>query len=326
MGRLANRLRKRIYSDRLTRQLYALYFLPWMTLTSRYPIGRQIYEHEWDALIVLDACRVDAMRAVAPEYGFIRDVERVVSVGSTSKEWIANTFTEQYRDEIRDTACVSANSWVDSVLTEEVDWGFWTATKESFLESHEVFARLMARDTVLQSDFETFESIGSLGAEEAFGVTTAEDVTDYAIDVGRRGDASRLLVHYMQPHAPYIGRTKAGEEIDDADHKPFVALRAGADRDAIWGAYLDNLRYVLTNVERLLENLDAERVVITADHGEMFGEFGLYEHIGGIPHPALKTVPWIETTATDTRSYEPEIEARTDEVAVEDRLADLGYL
>lgn len=326
MGRLASRLRQRIYSDRLTRQLYAFYFLPWMTFTARYPVGRQIYDHEWDALIVLDACRVDAMREVAPEYDFIRDVERVVSVGSTSKEWISNTFKERYRNEIRDTACVSANSWVDTVLTEDVDWGFWTATKESFLESHEVFSRLMARDTVLQSDFETFESIGGLGADESFGVTTAEDVTDYAIHTARRSDANRLLVHYMQPHAPYLGHRDADGNIDDVDHKPFEALRAGADRDDVWKRYLDNLRYVLSNVERLLRNLEADRVVITADHGEMFGEFGLYEHIGGIPHPALKTVPWVETTATDSHSYEPEIEARTDETAVEDRLADLGYL
>lgn len=326
MGRLATRVRQRIYSDRLTRQLYALYFLPWMTATARFPIGRRIYEHEWDALVVLDACRVDAMREVAPEFDFIDDVQRVVSVGSTSKEWIANTFTERYREEIRDTACVTANSWVDTVLTDDVDWGFWTATKESFLESHALFARLMARDTVKQADFETFESIGSLGAEESFGVTTAEDVTDYAIEVGRRSDAGRLLVHYMQPHAPYLGNVDEEGNVSEADRKPFDALRAGADREAVWNAYLDNLRYVLSNVERLLENLDADRVVITADHGEMFGEFGLYEHIGGIPHPALKTVPWVETTATDTGSHEPTIEARATDVAVEDRLADLGYL
>jgi hypothetical protein len=326
MGRLATRIRQRIYADRLTRQLYALYFLPWMTFTARYPIGRQIYDHEWDALIVLDACRVDAMREVAPEHDFIEDVGRVVSVGSTSKEWISNTFTDRYREEIAETACVSANSWVDTVLTDEVDWGFWTATKESFLQSHEVFGRLMARDTVTQADFETFESIGGLGAGESFGVTTAEDVTDYAIDVGRRSDADRLVVHYMQPHAPYIANVNDEGNIDEVDRKPFDALRAGADRKRIWNAYLDNLRYVLSNVERMLENLDAERVVITADHGEMFGEFGLYEHIGGIPHPALKTVPWVETSATDTHTYEPEIETRTDDVAVEDRLADLGYL
>jgi glucan phosphoethanolaminetransferase (alkaline phosphatase superfamily) len=188
---------------------------------------------------------------------------------------------------------------------------------------------MMARATVTQSDFETFEAIGSLGSEGLFGVTTAEDVTDYAIDVGRRSNANRLLVHYMQPHAPYIapyvGRDENGQ-IDERDRRPFEALRAGADREQVWNAYVDNLRYVLSNVERLLENLDADRVVITADHGEMFGEFGLYEHIGGIPHPALKTVPWVETSASDTRSHEPEIETRTDEISVEEQLANLGYL
>jgi hypothetical protein len=72
--------------------------------------------------------------------------------------------------------------------------------------------------------------------------------------------------------------------------------------------------------------------VITADHGELFGEWGLYGHISGILHPSLKRVPWVETTAEDTQSYEPQLtsprgEAReTEDEAVTQRLADLGYM
>jgi hypothetical protein len=38
----------------------------------------------------------------------------------------------------------------------------------------------------------------------------------------------------------------------------------------VWEAYLDNLRYVLDNIEELLQNVDG-KVVISADHGELFG-------------------------------------------------------
>jgi hypothetical protein len=59
-------------------------------------------------------------------------------------------------------------------------------------------------------------------------------------------------------------------------------------------------------VALLLENVDAERVVITADHGEGFGEYGVYEHPVGCPAPTIKRVPWATTTAADTGSYVPE--------------------
>ena len=40
---------------------------------------------------------------------------------------------------------------------------------------------------------------------------------------------------------------------------------------------------VLRHVQNLLNNHDAERVIISADHGEAFGEFGVYRHpVGNI--------------------------------------------
>lgn len=39
--------------------------------------------------------------------------------------------------------------------------------------------------------------------------------------------------------------------------------------------------------------------MITADHGDLFGEFGQYGHPEGFVHPNLNQVPWVETTATD---------------------------
>jgi hypothetical protein len=75
--------------------------------------------------------------------------------------------------------------------------------------------------------------------------------------------------------------------------------------EAAWEAYLDELRYVLDDVELLLENYDANRVVITADHGEAFGEYGIFGHPIGSLHPKVRTVPWAVTSATDTRTYEP---------------------
>jgi hypothetical protein len=99
-------------------------------------------------------------------------------------------------------------------------------------------------------------------------------------------------------------------------------------QDVVWESYRENLRYVLDDVELLLENLDAGTVVISADHGNAMGQWGQYGHPGGVPIAPLRNVPWVETMATDTGSYDPEPEegrksATTDEVR--SRLKDLGY-
>ena len=38
------------------------------------PYGTNVYTREWDVLVVLDACRADLLRAVAPETDLLDDV------------------------------------------------------------------------------------------------------------------------------------------------------------------------------------------------------------------------------------------------------------
>jgi hypothetical protein len=63
---------------------------------------------------------------------------------------------------------------------------------------------------------------------------------------------------------------------------------------------------VLEYVEILLNNFEAEDVVISADHGEALGEYGLWGHPFGFPLSSVKTVPGAKTTATDCHTYEPQ--------------------
>jgi hypothetical protein len=83
---------------------------------------------------------------------------------------------------------------------------------------------------------------------------------------------------------------------------------------------------VLDEVELLLSNLDADRVAISADHGELLGEFGLAGHPDGFPFSPVKRVPWVDTSATDTGTHRPAVERGDDEASVEDHLRDLGYV
>lgn len=275
----------------------------WRYLGWHVPRGTNVYDREWDTLVILDACRVDLLREVADEYSFVGAVESMESVGSMSGEWIQKTFTDAYADEMARTAYVTANVFSDELLE--------------------------------ASDFGTLDEVWRYAWDEDRGTIPPRAVTDRAIDVARSEDPDRLIVHYMQPHHPFIGEDVSLDGTFEAD--PFGrrggdtvidALRRGdVSREAFWAAYRANLRLALADVSLLLSNHDAETVAITADHGDALGEWWIYDHPAGCLHPVVKNVPWTETTAADSGEYEPTT-ARGSETdgTVEERLRNLGYV
>lgn len=313
-----------INSSNLPRNLFACWFVPWMAFTARYPVGRNIYNAEWDLLVVLDACRYDALQSVADEYVFLDEVERAVSVGSSSKEWLVNTFRREHLEDIKQTTYLTGNAWVDEALVESVDFSSWTVTKGSVADSNNYVHGLLSRPTVSKKEFNDvwLQTVHSIDDIDAF---PAKDLTNYTVRYGRERDPERTVVHYMQPHAPYLHRWAEGKSLRDIDTEPFEHIKKGGGRKPVWEAYLNNLRYVLDHVGTLLDNYDAENVVITADHGEMFGPL-LYSHGEGIPHPKLRVVPWVTTSAVDRETTEPEIDLENDsKIDVDERLEALGY-
>lgn len=305
---------QRIRSDgisALRRQLFWWYAGLFLTVTSRRPIGQNIYEDDWDMLIILDACRVDALREVAPEYSFIDTVDKRVSVGSHSREWVAKTFTEEYRDEIAQTTHVSSNLNVKKVLEERKH-------PESRREDEIPFS-FSSYNFVHVDDFDHLDPVWEYTKHDWGGGFPPNIVTDRTIQLARERPRERLIAHYMQPHNPYIGTDEPIMELNQ---------ERKVDRDTLWQAYLDTLRCALDEVEKLIDNVNANKTIITADHGEALWERGVYGHDLANPMPEVKQVPWAETTATDTGSYEPS-EHSNEELTheeVEERLADLGYV
>ena len=91
----------------------------------------------------------------------------------------------------------------------------------------------------------------------------------------------RFIIHYLQPHQPYIGAIKLidstpggrvgakvfGVKWDDRKDA-FQMLKEGKlSKEFLWKAYISNLQYVLSYVEKLLPYLKG-KVVISSDHGE----------------------------------------------------------
>jgi hypothetical protein len=261
--------------------------------------GVPVMERDWDVLVVLDGCRRDALQAVADEYDWLPDfVPTVTSRGSHSREWLHTNFRPAYAEEMAATAHLTWNTFTEY----ELDADDWHSLEELWRDCW----------------------------DREQGCVPPRAVTDRAIQRWRRDDPDRLLLHYMQPHAPFrsLGITATENAREAATVNVWDHMEDGRlSMDEGWAAYLDNLRWVLENVALLRENIDADRVVVTADHGECFGEFGYWEHPMGVPLPALVRVPWATTDATDEGTHEPDEWGETDDdpVDVEARLSALGY-
>lgn len=317
---------------RFLKNVYAAYTLGASTVLSRHHFGTNVYDREWDLLIVLDACRVDTMEQVAAEYDFLGPVESIRSVGSTSKEWIDRTFVEGYEASVAETAYVTANTFASNLRRSDRITHRYTEFMHTAVDRHPWLSAPIKDDILRAESFGIIDSLwGVPGEDNGFmSVRHPENVTDHAIWVGRNTNFDRRIVHYMQPHAPYFASADSYEDLADHEREPFTHLKQEThSREEIFDLYIENLRYVMEYVERLLENTDAETVAITADHGELFGEWGLYGHHACLPHPALRRVPWVTATATDEHTYDPDIDRsdieRSDRVSDEE-LAALGYL
>lgn len=304
-------------------------------LTSRVPVGTNILDRDWDVCIILDTCRVDALRCVADEYDYLTEIMDSLSVGGSSPEWMAHTFDTARRDAISRTGYLTANAWAERVLIDRLHpqnqysdfpllrrlqrFGNWNPVDPDGLGQLERVWEYVPAENQLHEEMDP----GGLMP----GGAPPQYVTDRAVSVARSGEYDRLILHYMQPHAPYVsGAVKHGRELHRAESQPFEYLRETGDRQRVWKAYLDELRYVLDNIAILLRNLSADKVVMTSDHGEAFGEYSVYMHHSGSVHPHVRRVPWAVTSATDTGSYEPEVDAtRREDQSLDERLKALGY-
>lgn len=260
----------------------------------------RVMDEEWDVLIVLDACRADLFREVqdTAQYDAYRTVQ---SAGSGTDEWVRRNFSGQA---LTDTVYVTGNPVVSR------------SVRTSFHAFHEVWRG---------------------GFDPEAGTVPPEPVTAAAIDAREQYPDKRLIVHYLQPHYPFLGHPELRfstfgetESIDaavarDGADDVWEALGLGlVDYDTVWAAYADNLERVLDSVDDLLDVCDG-RTVITSDHGNLLGErvsllnLSLYGHPPYVHHPALRTVPW---AVIDGEERQPD---HTVAIDVEEQLESLGY-
>lgn len=158
-----------------------------------------------------------------------------------------------------------------------------------------------------------------------------------AIHAWRQTDCERMIVHFMQPHQPFRSRPEWEGVFSNLENLVRDVNQGGADiwkrcrdgdieREELWAAYCDNLRWVWESVEsELLRNVDGD-VTVTADHGNGMGEWGCWSHAGGQLTPEIRKVPVWRATGRDDETVAGEAPpARETDTATDEQLAALGY-
>ncbi|MFB6077203.1 MAG: hypothetical protein ABEK12_03675, partial [Candidatus Nanohaloarchaea archaeon] len=117
------------------------------------------------------------------------------------------------------------------------------------------------------------------GWDEEYNTVLPETTTAYAKDAAQRFPRKRLIVHYMQPHYPFLDSSvkfdKRHLHREDSDTLGFweeiFRGRMEVPMDEIWRLYRETLRQTLPHVEEAMTEI-AGKVVVTSDHGNMVGE------------------------------------------------------
>lgn len=267
--------------------------------------GVDIFEEEWDSLVILDACRFDLFKRHNTLSGALSWRR---SRGSNTAEFLRGNVLNR---DLLDTVYVTANPQ------------FYRHRDELDATFHSVI-------NVWQED----------GWHDELGTVLPKTTTEYAIRVAEQYPNKRLLIHYIQPHYPFIDTDSTydkGQLADSSDSMSFWRKlrmnRLDVSPDRIWEEYARNFELVLPHVRELLSSLDG-RTVITSDHGNMFGErctpvpIRGWGHPHGIYTPQLVKVPWLVSETGPRRKIveDPVDEHKVvNEQVVKDRLQQLGY-
>lgn len=271
---------------------------------------QEIRNGDWDYLIVLDACRYDEFQRFYDEY-LEGNLSKRISRGSCTAEWLHETFTEPRRD----TVYVSANPYINGYNLPLRD--LYTPCRSHWT------ANAYFKEVVDAWDFSWDEDLSTVHPH---------DLNRVVINKLKRLGKDRMIVHYIQPHRPYLNADfqEIGLGRDFARKKktpkklailpkilmPFWNLLPVRQKamikkylhlkntfwqkvyldgtiDKVKKYYRDNLRIVLGAVSELILNLSG-KIIITSDHGEAFGEKGEFGHPPKTHIPSLVEVPWFK--------------------------------
>jgi len=246
----------------------------------KYVVGNKgiyVLNEQWDNLILLDALRYDMFKQVNNLPGVL---EYRISRGSCTNEFLKENFKGRRSE---DVVYITANPLVD-------------------YHAGNCFHKIV--------------SVWKSGWDEEYDTVLPETMVKYSVKAVNEYPDKRLIIHFVQPHYPFLGenaRKEIGEHAgmgmarqealgdDHAQHKHETVWdlfrKNKIDKGRLWSAYRENLELTLPHVKDLLEELPGKTVVST-DHANLFGEripplfTKEYGHPCGIYAKNLVRIPW----------------------------------
>jgi hypothetical protein len=135
----------------------------------RYGDMTDIMKKEWDNLIILDACRYDTF---AKRNIIDGKVKRIISKGSHSSEFIKHNFSGRY---LSDTIYITANPNAERIGDNVFYKIKKTYTEESI--NNQIDHSSVCPEKIIQTAIQTLDKFPN----------------------------KRMIVHFMQPHSPFLG-------------------------------------------------------------------------------------------------------------------------
>lgn len=249
-------------------------------------------KEDWDIFVVCDGCRYDKFKEVNTIKGTLKKAESFVR---TTPAWIQG---------VAQGADCSNIIYVTPL-----------AKFDKHVPNHTFFKVVMMYKEKWNKSYDT---------------VFPEDVTSFALNCLEEYPDKRIIVHYAQPHSPYLSVTPEEQGLFyNGETKPrlkkeytfkekmykqaikwlpsvFIwklqksigTLNTGVGVlyfkrgwQGIRDAYRNDLERVIMNTKILIDKYPNKKIIISADHGELLGEYGKFGH-GGIRFKKTREIPW----------------------------------
>lgn len=188
-------------------------------------------------------------------------------------------------------------NWIDGRLEHRVSRGANTVEflQENFRDYYGDVVYVTANPWPYKKCGNKFHKIVNVwdgGWSDELQTIHPKTVNKYVTKARLKHPNKRYIIHYMQPHTPFLR--------DDLRWiKPYHLERGDVSLNTYIEGYNDNLRRALIYVEKLIKKLDG-KTVVTADHGEGFGEKlhplipkRIWSHCKYMRIESLVKIPWL---------------------------------
>lgn len=261
---------------------------------------QNFFEEDWDTAVILDAARFDAFKQAYTEF-IEGDLEKRRSNASATPEWVHRNFSGRHN-----ITWLSANPFINSInapLSESGPVSYDTTPSRHVTEIKDLWRT------------EWSPQHGTVRPEKVYEAWKQTD------------SGGKTVVHFMQPHAPFIGKGKSRinnslrknfsgggglkalspviERLEDTETAMKLGMYSNLDlkhlaealrngsRETLMRYHRENLETALEYASKVVEESDG-RTIVTSDHGEAFGEQGVWGHHIEKHIPPLVEVPWLE--------------------------------